>query len=172
MSEPALHAARHGGLLVLQLSGELRHTLADALEAWIERELGPGLQRLVIDLSQAHFMDSTVIGMLVLAAQRAAVNARNPPLLLCSAGELWQQLVDLHLDTLFERSDASADPLPLPAPLEVSGEVDPRNQARRVLAAHRALVRHDPRNAATFADLIRLIEAELGADSGIDDAAD
>lgn len=162
MSEAALQAARRGGLLVLRLSGELRHTLAERLEPWIEQELVPGVQRLVVDLASASFMDSTVIGMLVLAAQRAAEHTRQPPLLIGAEGELWEQLVDLHLDTLFERAPEAAEPLPTLAPLPASGERDAHAQAQLVLNAHRALIRHDPRNAETFAELIALLEAELG----------
>lgn len=162
MNEAALMAARRGGLLVLQLSGELRHTLAERLEPWIEGELVAGLERLVIDLDGASFMDSTVIGMLVLAAQRAATHTQQPPLLLGTNDELWQQLVDLHLDNLFERAPPAIPPLPAPSPLPAAKPLDERAQAQLVLRAHRALVEHDPRNAESFSELIQLLEAEIG----------
>lgn len=163
MSQGRLQVARRGGLLVLHLSGELRLLLADALERSIELEIVPGLQRLVIDLQAARFMDSTVIGMLVLAARRATEHTDSPPLLVCGEGELWQQLVDLHLDGLFQRVDAPPTALPEGSEMPAGDDLDPRLQARLVLQAHRALIEEDPRNAETFAGLVAMLEAELAA---------
>ncbi|MCK7593544.1 STAS domain-containing protein [Pseudomarimonas salicorniae] len=163
MSEGALQVARHEGVVVLRLEGELRHLLADALERSIELQLAPGMRQLVIDLEHATFMDSTVIGMLVLAARRAADLGAEPPLLICPDVDLWQQLVDLHLDTLFQRLDAEPDALPRAAPVSSAGPGDPRAQAALVLKAHRALIQHDPRNAETFKDLLAVLEAEMSS---------
>jgi anti-anti-sigma factor len=164
MSEGRLRVARREGVVVLHLEGELRHLLADAMERSMERELVPGTQQLVIDLEAASFMDSTVIGMLVLAARRAADLGVPPPVLLCPEAELWQQLVDLHLDTLFQRVDAAPAALPETAPVASAEISDVAAQAALVLKAHRALIQHDPRNAETFAPLVAMLEAEIAAD--------
>ena len=161
MSEAQLRVARRGGLVVWRLEGELRHLLADALEHCIEQDLGSALQRLVIDLSGATFIDSTLLGMLVLAARRARAQSAFPPLLICPEGDLWDQLVGLHLDGLFQRIDAPDRALPEAHPVALGDADDPRAQAALVLRAHQALVRHDPRNAETFAALLRVLQAEL-----------
>lgn len=163
MSDGRLQVARRGDLLVLHLSGELRLLLADALERSIELEIVPGLKRLVIDLQAARFMDSTMIGMLVLAARRASQHTDSPPLLICADGELWQQLVGLHLDGLFQRVDAPPVTLPEGSEVRASEDLDPATQARLVLHAHRALIEQDHRNAETFAGLVAMLEAELAA---------
>ena len=168
MSEAQLRVARRDGLVVFRLEGELRHLLADALERSIDLELQPGLRRLVIDLSGATFMDSTLIGMLVLAARRAAEHSDSPPLLVCAQGELWQQLTELHLDTLFQRVEAPPESLPETHSVDLAEVDDAKAQAALVLKAHRALIQHDPRNADTFASLVSMLEAELatGSDAG------
>lgn len=165
MSDGLLRVAAREGLVVLRLEGELRHLLADALEHSIEVHLRPGLRQLVLDLDAARFMDSTIIGMLVLAARRAA-ELGAPTLLLCPQGELWQQLIDLHLDQLFERADAIEEALPEATTVGCAKVSDEAAQTALVLRAHRALVAQDPRNAETFAGLIALLEASIGDDPG------
>jgi anti-anti-sigma factor len=161
MSAGQLQVAEREGLAVLRLQGELRHLLADALERSIELQLRPGLRQLVIDLERASFMDSTVIGMLVLAARRSHALGAPLPLLLCPDGDLWQQLVELRLDTLFQRVDAAPVALPETTGLAIDEILDPGAQAALVLKAHRALCQHDPHNAAQFAALIAMLEAEI-----------
>lgn len=161
MSDGTLHWAEHQGIGCLKLGGELRHTLAEPLEQAAGRLEGQGIRELVLDLSAATFMDSTVIGLLVLLARRQRNAGHAAPVLVLEHPDLLQMLRQLHLQSLFRIQPAP--PLhPQYHATGHSGDGDDRQRhARLILAAHQALVAADPRNAETFADVVQLFEAEL-----------
>ena len=67
----ALKAQEEGGALVLYLSGELDVTTADQIRSAIDAAVGSDTERLIIDLADLQFMDSSGIALIVSVAQRA-----------------------------------------------------------------------------------------------------
>ncbi len=61
-----------GGAHVITVSGELDLAVAASLESELSRAVESGAEHIVIDLSQLEFIDSTGLGVLVSAHQRAA----------------------------------------------------------------------------------------------------
>jgi anti-anti-sigma factor len=164
MSDGTLLWAEHHGVGCLKLSGELRHPLAEALERAAERLQRGGVQELVLDLADAHFMDSTVIGLLVLLARRQRQAGHAPPLLVLDHPDLLQMLRQLHLDGLFRL--VAAPPIEASYRADGAAPGDTARQARLILAAHRALIAADPRNAAAFAGVVALFEDEVRRHAG------
>ena len=67
------------GTPVLKLSGELDLSNVGSLRAAIDATYGRGLDRIVFDLSELEFMDSSGLAMFVAIAERiATVELRNP----------------------------------------------------------------------------------------------
>lgn len=165
MNKASLQWAEHGGIGCLKLSGELRHPLAEALEQAAERLERDGVQALVLDLAEATFMDSTVIGLLVLFARRQRNAGHAAPILVLDHPELLQMLQQLHLASLF--TIVASPPLqPDYRPQTAAEGGDSSEQARLILAAHRALIAADPRNAETFAGVVALFENEVRSHAG------
>ena len=74
-----LKAQEEGGALVLYLSGELDVTTADQIRAAMNAAGSSDTERLIIDLADLQFMDSSGIALIVSVAQRAReVQVRNP----------------------------------------------------------------------------------------------
>ena len=165
MSGGRLQWAEHGGIGCLKLSGELRHPLAEAMEQAAGRLERGGVQALVLDLAEASFMDSTVIGLLVLFARRQRHAGHPPPILVLDHPELLQMLQQLHLASLFTVVDSP--PLqPDYRPPAAADDGGSGEQARLILAAHRALIAADPRNAAAFAGVVALFEDAVRSHAG------
>jgi anti-anti-sigma factor len=157
MSDSVLHAS-HDGVHILTLRGEIRHVLAEAIEAAAERIDQP--HRLVLDLSAATFLDSTAIGLLVALARDHAGSEDTRPTLICNHPEVLDLLQNLCLDALFTIVPASAEPGT--DAVEVAGTgADALSQARLILKAHQALMDANDGNREAFADVVALFRDEV-----------
>jgi anti-sigma B factor antagonist len=63
--EPVVGLAERGDALVLSLAGELDLAVAPALREALRRAVERSPKRLVVDLAEVTFVDSTVLGALV-----------------------------------------------------------------------------------------------------------
>lgn len=168
MSAAQVESGLHAGLAVLKLNGELRHPLAEAIERAGERLLADGSARqLLLDLSAASFMDSTIIGLLVSLARDAEQRGLPRPGLSSSHPEIRGLLRNLRLDLAFHLLYA----LPFAGialqPDQANDDAEsPLQQAQLVLKAHRALIDADPANAEQFGELVRMLESEIAAMPG------
>jgi anti-sigma B factor antagonist len=63
-------AASDGDLAVLAMGGELDYEVSPQLRARLDRAIAAGTRRLVLDLSDVTFIDSTAIGVLAGAIAR------------------------------------------------------------------------------------------------------
>jgi anti-sigma B factor antagonist len=63
--QPVLAVDRIDGATVVRLAGELDLYNADEVRSALQRALAEGPARLVIDLSQVEFIDSTALGVLI-----------------------------------------------------------------------------------------------------------
>jgi anti-sigma B factor antagonist len=70
-----LEVQRVGGSAVVTASGELDMEVADRLRAGIAEAVATDARRLVIDLSDVTFVDSTILGVIVGARSRLGRNS-------------------------------------------------------------------------------------------------
>ncbi|HEX9066564.1 MAG TPA: STAS domain-containing protein [Streptosporangiaceae bacterium] len=74
-----VQTSREGSTPVVAIAGELDLSNADAVRSAIEDELHPGTPKLVFELSELQFMDSSGIALLASLAQRVPeVELRHP----------------------------------------------------------------------------------------------
>ncbi|MBD0690977.1 STAS domain-containing protein [Streptomyces sp. CBMA123] len=66
---PGLHVAvdREGPVLIVTVAGELDHDTADGLRSALARPLEAGIERIVVDLAELRFCDSTGLNLLLRA---------------------------------------------------------------------------------------------------------
>lgn len=86
-------ARSEGQECVVTVSGELDLAAASSLEAELDRILGSGATRIVLDLSDLDFIDSTGLSVLVRAQQRAHESDRE--LGLINPGQQVERLLSL-----------------------------------------------------------------------------
>ncbi|MCU0755478.1 MAG: STAS domain-containing protein [Xanthomonadales bacterium] len=158
MSDAVLHAS-HDGVHVLKLCGEIRHTLAEAIEAAADRIGQP--RRLVLDLGEASFLDSTAIGLLVALAREHTGSEETRPTLICDHPEVLDLLQNLCLDELFTIVPAT-DSTAVPETAAVTAaDPDELSQARLILKAHQALIEAHPGNREAFDGVVTLFREEV-----------
>lgn len=159
-----VQAARHAGVACLKLSGELRHTVAEDIQEFSDRlfEQDQAPQHLVIDLSDAAFMDSTVIGLVVGLARELSDRELPQATITCNEPEITQLFHNLRLDDVFVMVDQN---IPPPAPLRpvINGEAQENelDHARMVLRAHEALIAANEENRQSFAAVVEMFRAEV-----------
>lgn len=157
MSDQVLHAS-HDGVHILKLRGDIRHLLADAIEAAAERIGQP--RRLVLDLSAATFLDSTAIGLLVALAREHAGSEDTRPTLICDHPEVLDLLENLCLDGLFTIVPSAAEPDDDAIAVVGTGS-DELHQARLILKAHQALIDASDGNREAFGGVVTLFRDEV-----------
>ena len=97
----ALKAQEQGGALILYLSGELDVTTADQIRSAIDAAVGGDTERLIIDLADLQFMDSSGIALIVSVAQRVReAQVRNPSAIVRRLIELTGLEEALHITPL------------------------------------------------------------------------
>ena len=69
--QPATSAERHGGTLTVALHGEVDVLNVDEVRQALKEAVGAAPERIVVDLADLSFIDSTGLGALVFGFQRA-----------------------------------------------------------------------------------------------------
>lgn len=96
-----VHRAQLRGLPVLELSGECDINAAPEVRAAIRELFAEGASSIVIDLENATFLDSSVMGAF-LGARRRAAQAGGTITILCSSPTLTRLLKLLELDKILD----------------------------------------------------------------------
>lgn len=99
---------RQDGITTVQLPDEFDAAAAESAREDIEASLDGDTQKLLFDLSETHFIDSTGIGLIVYTARRA--QASGGKIALCGAQNQPLELLKiLRLDRVFKFLDGVED---------------------------------------------------------------
>lgn len=161
MHEGEILHAKHDGVHVLRLIGEIRYTLSASFDRFLKRLFtGTPPVGVVIDLTQTHIIDSTNLGLLVrIADWLDQCNA--PKLVIISNREdINEILFSMGLDEVFNIVK-SAEPIPIEAEMLPMEEPDRDELSQVILQAHRALMQLNENNQALFRDLVSSLEQEV-----------
>lgn len=163
MSEHHVFVAQHDDTCFFKLTGELRHTNAAAMDDMIDRlfrQRQLSCQRIVIDLNEATFMDSTHIGLLASLARHCRAQDLPMPLLFSTHPEINEQLTSLRLDTVFQLIAQPTDHAVDFTALADHNPSEPE-KAQMILQAHEALVDLSDSNRQAFEPVVELLRAQL-----------
>ncbi|WP_260293717.1 STAS domain-containing protein [Sedimenticola hydrogenitrophicus] len=160
MNKDSARYAKEGDTLILQLSGNVRHPLAPALDALLNTTFADsGLTRYLIDLNQAESIDSTCLGILAGIANHLAQRGEGKPLIVSSNPDITELLRVVCFDQQFHILGGDSLETTEPKALDTLA-VDEREMLDLVLSAHRRLCAIDERNRTVFQDLVTALEAE------------
>lgn len=160
MAQGSARYARENGTWFIKLGGDLRHTLAPALNTLLDRAFAdPGFEQVALDLSDAENIDSTCLGILARIGNQARRDGKPRPVIISDNEDISELLLAVCFDRLFNLVDAAGpfdDSLqPVPA-----AQADSERMLKLVLEAHRRLCDIDKRNNAVFCDVVSALENE------------
>jgi anti-anti-sigma factor len=160
MASGSARYANDAGAWVLRLAGDVRHPLAPALNALLDRAFeDTALTRFVIDLSAAEGIDSTCLGILARIANHLSGRGLGRPAIISPNADVTTLLRVVCFDRLFH---LVADPPIDPQRLEpvAAQAADERDMLALILEAHRRLCAIDARTHTVFQDVVTALETE------------
>ncbi|MCB1677719.1 MAG: SpoIIE family protein phosphatase [Halioglobus sp.] len=155
-ARPLLQQGISGDCAFIEIAGtatwSCSQAFLDAARNLLERHA-----RLIIDLGNCEYMDSTCLGTLhemvtaspeAIALQRLPVNIR-------------QNFEELSMDAVLSRLRADSDPLPRNMVPVQQSDVDAARQGARVLSAHEALASLSQENREMFQGVVESLRGDL-----------
>ncbi len=166
INEGRVKAAFDSGVFVLKLCGDVRLTLCATLDSQAEQlSETPGLKALIIDLREATNVDSTALGFLAKVAMAVRDKIEHKPTIVADNPDVQRMLEVMGFAQFFTLVDAPiteacelCDLPEVPADMEAT--------RRRILEAHRILMRMSEHNREEFQPLVEMLEAQEAASQG------
>lgn len=160
-----IKAAFDSGVFVLKLCGDVRLTLSATLDSQAQRlAKTPGLETVMIDLREATNVDSTALGFLAKVAMALKGRLEQPPTIIADNPDVRRMLDVMGFSSFFTLVDAPVTEVSelydLPAV-----PADEHEMHRRILEAHRILMRMNEHNREEFQPLVEMLEAQEAASS-------
>lgn len=161
MDENKIFYSEHDGVHFLRFHGDILHTLAPALDAFLKRlPDAPESHSYLLDLTETRSIDSTMLGLLARIAKMAKEQKAPPPTLVCPNEDIIDLLVGIGFDEVF--SLVSCDGAPLGDGVEIArAESDDRTLTETMLQAHQELIALKEENRLLFEDVIDLLQRSL-----------
>lgn len=153
--------ARQGDTWVLRFQGDIRYTMAHAVDVFIDDLLKRGNPvRICADLNATTSIDSTGIGLLAKLSNGMRAAGRDLPIVFSANPEVVETLRNVCLDevcTIVAGAPEAVAENEIPATTP-----DERELARTIVSAHCMLCDLCDKNRAAFGGVIEAFERELG----------
>ncbi len=146
------------GTFVIKLVGDVRVTMCVAFDEYLGKMLVPGkFHSVIIDLSDAHGIDSTTLGLLAKVAIQSAQHFNYRPLIISTNESITRLIESMGFGSVF---DISIEPLPKEQGLRALKIVNGSEATVRdkVLEAHRQLMALNDENRSKFSELVTSLE--------------
>ena len=152
--------AESQGTWLVKLFGEVRLTLCQALETFLEKVTSDSKFRsIIIDVSEASTIDSTSLGLLAKLSIKTQKLFGLMPVLISTRRDITRLLLSMGFDKVFiivEHMDKSVAFSMHDLPCDISADEQATHQ--RVLDAHRTLMSLNDDNRKAFRDLVEQLE--------------
>ncbi len=161
MGDNKILYSEHDGVHFLRFHGDILHNLAPALDGFL-KHLGtaPDSHSYLLDLTESHSIDSTMLGLLARIAKLAREQHAPPPTLVCPNEDIIDLLVGIGFDEVF--SLVACDGAPLGDGQEIAhAEADDQELAQTMLEAHQELIALKEDNRLLFEDVIEVLQRSL-----------
>ncbi|MFP4138628.1 MAG: STAS domain-containing protein [Halomonas sp.] len=161
--EGRIKAAFDAGVFVLKLCGDVRLTLCATLDRQAQQlAQTPGLETLIIDLRNASNVDSTALGFLAKVAMAVQGRLAERPTIVADSPDIQRMLDVMGFSRYFTMVES---PITEVRKLYELPEIpcDVEETRRRILEAHRILMRMNEHNREEFQPLVEMLEAQEAA---------
>lgn len=159
MQEGSIFSALVEGSYVLKFVGDVRLTLCSSLDNYLEESLDePGINEILIDLTQTDGIDSTSLGLIAKLSFKAIERNLPKPALVSTNPDITRILLTMgfdHVFVLLDQMPANTHELKqLPLVQESVEEMQ-----ERIIAAHKVLMGLNESNREAFKDLVSTLES-------------
>ncbi len=166
MEKGSYFVAERQGITFIRMVGNLKYTGSSGFDIFLDRFLEHDYREVVIDLSEASFIDSTNLGLIARIAERARKLGRGPVTIISPNEDLNRILKSVRFDRIFRIIET-----PMETPIEKSdlderevetplGDRPEKDELKMILRAHRTLIEMDDANKAEFQDVVDLLEEQ------------
>jgi anti-anti-sigma factor len=158
MSKGQVLVAEHNGASILKLVGEVRLTFSMGINFFIDNILTKSnFSGVVIDLTEADFLDSTTLGMLVKLAKRASLRLKKKPLLYHTSEDVDYLLSSMGCEGLFHVVNEDLSDITILD--EITCDEDDENGVKDcIIEAHKELMSLNAHNKLEFRALVDMLE--------------
>jgi anti-anti-sigma factor len=146
------------GHYVIKFVGEVRLTLCSALDQHLETILSQHqCEHLLVDLTDAEFLDSTTLGLIAKIAIRAKERNLAPPVLVSTHEDVTRMLMSMGFDRIFVILDSLPETVMELREIPMVQESLDATQ-ERIINAHKVLMSLNQANHDAFSSLISALE--------------
>jgi len=160
MSEGKILYSKDGQRYFLKMTGKLRFTSGREFDNLLNIIFSdPALQDIMIDMSEADYLDSTILGLLAKIANFMIKKFHKKGIILSTNKNINYLLDNIGLNNVFiivESYDYTPEMLNKIPNIRSSEQ----ENALTILDAHRQLIKLNEKNRAVFKDVIELLEKE------------
>jgi anti-anti-sigma factor len=151
--------AEKDDITFLKMVGNLKYTSSSGFDHFVDGLMERGYRNVLLDLSEATYIDSTNLGLIAKIAGRARNNPDVHVTILSPNEDINEILKSMHFDKLFTIVEEYPDNRDLEEiPDQERGR---REDLRMLVEAHRALMDVHEKNRPQFKDVVELLESEL-----------
>ncbi len=161
-SDGKYYFAREGSKVFFKLTGTLKYTIGSKFDAFLDSLLkkDTDFDDVMIDLSEARFLDSTNLGFLARISEFMTEKYCKKITLYSPNREINDVLESVGFDEVFILVKDIENPAS--GMKEVSpAEQEERQRAEMMLDAHKSLMRVSEKNADKFRDVVELLEKSV-----------
>jgi anti-anti-sigma factor len=158
MSNNRVLHAKQENVHVLRFVGDIRYPMSPSVDQFLDELFSAATpDGFVIDLTEAHTIDSTNLGLLARVATRMR-ECGGPRVVIISAhGDINEILMTVGFDEVFDIREQ-----PVPDVCNVTAlpiaEVDRETMSHTILKAHRTLMDLNEHNRAQFCEVVTVLE--------------
>lgn len=151
--------AEKEGITYIKMVGKLKYTTSSGFDQFVESLLDRGFENVIIDLTEAVYIDSTNLGLIAKIAGRARRNEHMHVTIISTNEDINEILSSVRFNTLFTIVEQ------VPEPQELEEIPDEKRERREdlqmLIEAHKALMDIHEENRPQFKDVVELMENEF-----------
>ncbi len=165
MDRGRYYFAEKDEVIYIKMVGNLKYSTSSGFDRFVDGLIDRGFGNLVIDLSEATYIDSTNLGLIAKLAEKARNNEQKHVSIISTNEDINEILESVRFDRLFtivEDMDEAARKLKGAEEQEIGdADTSEKEDLQMLLQAHKALMNAHEENRPQFKDVVELLEKEV-----------